>query len=82
MNPPVIDNRIQDLFERLPLLVAFSLDEDLATADVELRGWPGYKWGDDVYREINDEIWALVADAEEEGAYELLRGRTFARTLH
>jgi hypothetical protein len=68
MEPPLIDTRIHDLFERLPLLVAF--------------GWRGFKWGDEVYREINDEIWALVCDAEDEGANELLRGRTFARTLH
>lgn len=82
MKPPLINARISELFERQPLLVAFSLDEDLANAEVELRGWPGLKWGDEVYREINDEIWALVADAEDEGVYELLRGRTFARTLH
>ena len=77
-----IDIRIHELFERLPLLMAFSLDQDLAGAEVELLGWPGLQWGDQVYREINEEIWALVADAEDEGANELLRGRTFARTVH
>lgn len=82
MTPPLIDTRIQALFRRLPLLEAFSLDEDLATAEVELRGWPGLKWDEEVYREVNEEIWELVADAEEDGANDLLRGRTFARSLH
>jgi len=40
------------------------------------------EWGDELYEEVDAEIAALVSDLEENEASDLLRGRTFARTLH
>jgi hypothetical protein len=73
--------RIREVFQRLPLLLGFSLDHDLSVADIELRTWPGYEWSEEAYREIESEISALLAHVDDE-VNELLRGRTFARTLH
>jgi hypothetical protein len=80
----LIAARTRELFDRLPPLLGFSLDEDLAACDVELHSWPGQTWGRDVY----DEVRALITDfaveltAEDPHGDELLRGRTFARNLH
>jgi len=78
----LMDERVRQAFGRLPLLEAFSFDPQLEIADIELRAWPGTRWGDDVYAEVGDEISALLADLESAQAADLLRGRTFARTLH
>jgi hypothetical protein len=78
----LLDARVLEVFRRLPLLIGFSLDSDLCISDVELRAWPGVEWGDPVYGEIGAVLAELIAATEEEGAEELLRGRTFARALH
>jgi hypothetical protein len=78
----VVDARVREVFRRLPLLVGFSLDTDLCICDVELRAWPGFEWGDRVYGEIGAVLGELIDETENEGAEELLRGRTLARTLH
>jgi hypothetical protein len=78
----VIDERVRQMFRRLPLLVGFSLEQDLSIADVEVQTCPGCEWGDDVYREVDAEISALLDEIEHDDATELLRGRTFARVLH
>lgn len=78
----LVDDRVRELFRRLPLLLGFSLDPDLSLADVEVPMWPGCYWGADVYAELDDRIAELVAEIEDNGAAELLRGRTFARSLH
>ena len=85
MNPrlqAMIDERVRRAFQRLPNLIAFTLDRELTLADVEVRSWPGHQWGDEVFGAIDDEISALVAELQAEDVTELLRGRTFARTLH
>ena len=80
----LIAARTRALFERVPSLLAFSYDIDLAAYQVELQPWPGYSWG----REIYDEVRVLLGDfalelaAEVVQGEELLRGRTFARHLH
>jgi hypothetical protein len=78
----LLDTRVRRVFARLPLLLGFSLDSDLGICDVELRAWPGVEWGDPEYGEIGAVLAGLIAATEEEGAEELLRGRTFARALH
>jgi hypothetical protein len=78
----LMDERVREAFRRLPLLEAFSFDQQLEIADIELHAWPGSPWGEDVYGEIGDEMSALLADLEEAQAVDLLRGRTFARALH
>jgi hypothetical protein len=79
----LIAARTRELFDRMPPLLGFSFDEDLAACEVELQRWPGHAWDRDVY----DEVRALIADfavelaAEDPQGDELLRGRTFARNL-
>jgi len=75
------DERIRQTFGRQPLLVAFTLDNDLRSAEVELTRCPGCGWSDVVYEEILAELAALVDELGDETA-ELLKGRTFARALH
>ena len=77
-----INNRVREAFLRLPLLLGFSLDTDLAIGDIEVHACPGCEGSVNVYRAIDAEITALVEELAREAALELLRGRTFARTLH
>jgi hypothetical protein len=76
-----INDRVRGVFERLPLLVGFSLDANLTLADLEVHTWPGGAWPLEVYAEIDGEISALVAEFAGDEASALLRGRTFARSL-
>lgn len=82
MNPTeAVDERLGELFRRLPLLSGFSLEQDLELKDVTLHTWPGYTPGPELYVEV---VMETLADLVEErpDAAELLRGRTFARALH
>jgi hypothetical protein len=75
---------VDAIFRRWPSLVGFSVQEsqtfpaDLVIADVETDPWPAQP------RELEGEIAVALLDLmdEEPAARELLRGRTFARTLH
>jgi hypothetical protein len=80
----MIEARVLHLFQRIPLLLGFSIQEDLSIAGIEVHSWPSYAWGKEVYDEISDEIAAALVGLmnEREDAAELLRGRTFARTFH
>ena len=78
----LIDERVRQAFTRLPYLLAFSFDADLGIADVEVSPCAGGEWGDALYQAVDAEITALVSDLEDNEASDLLRGRTFARTLH
>ena len=78
----LIDARVRQAFTRLPYLLGFSFDADLGIADVEVSPCAGCEWGDELYEAVDAEIAALVSDLEEDEGTDLLRGRTFARTLH
>ena len=75
---------VDEIFRRWPSLVGFSVQEsqtlpaDLVIADVETDPWPVQP------RELVGEIAVALVDLmdDEPAARELLRGRTFARTLH
>lgn len=75
--------RTRELFERLSPLLAFSFDQDLTALEVELQRWPGHTWS----REVYDEVEALISDlaaelvANHPQSVDLLRGRTFARSV-
>lgn len=84
---------VAELFERLPALVGFSvqqldappaepahmqLENELVLADVETFPWPGQRA--ELLGEIALPLLELID--EEPEARELLRGRTFVRTLH
>lgn len=77
----MIERRVRQAFARLPLLLAVTFDQDLSLADIEVQPCPGCDWSDQVYGDVDAEISALVAEVKHAGASELLRGRTFARTL-
>ena len=79
--PALMEERVQRTFRRLPQLLAFSFDQDLALLDVELGKLPGCDWSDEVYAEVAQELSALVDDLAEDRGTEFLRGRTFARTV-
>ena len=72
---------MREAFARLPLLLAVTFDQDLSLADVEVQPCPGCQWNDEVYIDVDVEISALLDELKRAGASELLRGRTFARTL-
>ena len=76
----LVEQHIEALFRRLPMLVGFSLRDDLEVRDIAFDTWPGYTAGQDLY----DEMAQALADLAEErpDAVELLRGRTFARAFH
>ena len=77
-----IEAGIVDLFRRLPFLLGFTVQErnaELCVADVAVLSWSGLEAGTEVYNEIARALGELVE--ERPCARELLRGRTFARTL-
>src|SRR5690348_11578897 len=80
-SPSLIESRVREAFARVPLLLAVTFDQDLSLADVEVQPCPGCDWSDQVYVDVDAEISALVTELKRAGASELLRGRTFARTL-
>ncbi|HET7362569.1 MAG TPA: hypothetical protein VFJ70_03250 [Burkholderiales bacterium] len=78
----LIEQRVREAFARLPLLLAITFDKNLSLADVEVQPCPGCDWAEEVYIDVDAEISALVDELKRAGATELLRGRTFARTVH
>jgi hypothetical protein len=76
----MVEERVDALFRRLPMLSGFSLRKDLEFADVAVQTWPGCSAGAEFYEEL---VQALADLAEERPeAVELMRGRTFARAIH
>jgi hypothetical protein len=76
----IIDNHLARLFGRLPMLCGFALQQDLEVTEVTVHSWPGYTAGEDLYEEL---MQGLVDLAEEQpDAALLMRGRTFARSVH
>jgi hypothetical protein len=76
----IVEEHVDALFRRVPMLSGFSLRHDLEFADVSVDTWPGCGAGPELYQEL---VQTLAELAEERpDAVELLRGRTFARALH
>lgn len=75
---------VEALFRRWPSLLGFSVQEagapstELVVSDVETDPWAGRSQA--LFGEIAGALLDLMDD--EPAARELLRGRTFARTLH
>lgn len=87
--------RVEALFSRCPMLAGFSVQEssgmgrdrragalerELCVADVAVQTWPELGASQTLYEEIAQMLLELLEERPE--SYELLRGRTFARTLH
>ena len=76
----LVEKHLADLFERLPMLSGFTLQQDLEVREVTVHSWPGYIAGEKLYEDL---MKALVRLAEERPeVVEVLRGRTFARAIH
>ncbi|HET7365996.1 MAG TPA: hypothetical protein VFJ70_20665 [Burkholderiales bacterium] len=76
----IVARHLDELFQRLPMLCGFCLQPDLQVGEVTIFTWPGYSAGGDLYDEV---MRSLVELAEERpDAVQLMRGRTFARTVH
>ncbi len=85
MEHPVVnqvEERLQLLFSRCPELSGFAVrgEEELFISDVGIAP----RLSAEQYREIFRDITTTLSDLLEERpeACELLRGRTFARTVH
>jgi hypothetical protein len=86
---------LDHLFHRWPALIGFSvqevhglssdrqwvqLDDTLALADVGLYEWIPHEEKLELLADMAQSLLELLDERDE--AHELLRGRTFARTLH
>jgi len=76
----LVEERIQALFSRMPLLSGFSLRHDLEIADIEFHTWPGYTAVHQLHEELAQALADLVEVFPETVA--LMNGRTFARMFH
>ena len=71
---------VQTIFRRWPGLVGFSVEDAGELVLTEMETQP---WGVQPHELLGEVSVALLDFVDEEpGAIELLRGRTFARTLH
>jgi hypothetical protein len=77
-----VDERVRQTFGRLPLLVAFTLDQDLVFTSVDLVPCAGGHWSKEAYAEVELELRALLDDLDDEQTAGLMKGWTFARALH
>ncbi|TAK84769.1 MAG: hypothetical protein EPO20_13065 [Betaproteobacteria bacterium] len=75
-----IEERMATLFQRLPMLSGFSVHSEFDRAEVWLDTWPGWDPSDEVAEEVLRVLQEIVAERPENA--ELLRGRTFARSLN
>ena len=76
----LVESHLAALFGRFPMLCGFALRHDLEVIEVTVHGWPGYVAGEDLYQDL---LQGLAEIAEERpDAAVLMRGRTFARTVH
>lgn len=87
--------RVAVIFKQYPMLCGFSVQKrsaltrdrafvrlqgELYLADVSVVTWPGFGVTGEFYSQIAYMLLDLIE--EEPGAFDLLHGRTFARTLH
>ncbi|HZQ73864.1 MAG TPA: hypothetical protein VFB08_13190 [Burkholderiales bacterium] len=90
-----LSRRVEALFGRCPTLAGFSVQEasgmgrdrqaealqrELCIADVAVQAWPELGASRGLYDEIAQMLLELLEERPE--SYDLLRGRTFARTFH
>ena len=76
----IVARHLHELFQRLPMLSGFWLGPDLELADVSVFAWPGYDPARHLYEEVMQSLVDLAEERPE--SVQLLRGRTFARTVH
>jgi len=78
-----LEEQLQSLFARCPELSGFSVRgeaDELFVSDVGISPRLGAEQYGEIYQEIANTLSVLLDEQPEAG--ELLRGRTFARTVH
>jgi hypothetical protein len=83
MKPHHLEERLQSLFTRFPELAGFSVRgdaEELIVSDVGISPRRSAEQYGEIFQDIAATLSELLDEQPEAG--ELLRGRTFARTLH
>lgn len=78
-----LEERLQSLFARCPELSGFSVRgdaEELIVSDVGISPRLSAEQYGEIFEDISATLCELLDEQPEAG--ELLRGRTFARTLH
>jgi len=77
----IITRHVHELFKRLPMLAGFWLRPDLKVgAELSVFDWSGFAAGRDLCERVMQSLVELAETRPE--AVELMRGRTFARTVH
>jgi hypothetical protein len=76
----VVAHHVHELFKRLPMLSGFWLRPDLTVAELSVSTWPDYRASQDLYEEVMQSLFELTEECPD--AEPLMRGRTFARTVH
>ncbi len=77
----MLDSRIAELFNRIPMLCGFSVGVELEVVQIAVHTWSGCVPGHDLAKEIRPALEDLVVD-DPQATAEQLRGRTFARAIH
>jgi hypothetical protein len=75
----IFDSRIAALFEEVPMLSGFCVQDDLSVTELTVYTWPGWSASPELREDIARFLHEMV-EARPDVA-ELLRGRTFARSL-
>jgi hypothetical protein len=75
----LFEGRIAALFDQVPMLSGFHVRPDLSVAEVSVSTWPGWSPAPALGEDIAHFLQEIVDD--QPAVAELLRGRTFARTL-
>ena len=76
----LVEEHLDALFRRMPMLAGFALRDDLELADIAFDTWPSHAAEPELYEELAQTLADLAEERPE--TVELLRGRTFARALH
>jgi hypothetical protein len=76
----IVTRHMQELFQRLPVLLGFCLRSDLQVTELSVCSWPGRGAGMNLYEEVMKSLAGLAEERPE--AVQLMRGRTFARAVH
>ena len=75
----LFEGRMAALFDQLPMLTGFHVRPDLSVAELSISTWPGWTPAPALGEDIAHFLQEMVDD--QPVVAELLRGRTFARTL-
>jgi hypothetical protein len=75
----MFETRMAALFEELPMLTGFFVDTELGVTELSIYTWPGWSAASALREDIAHFLLAMVQERPE--LAELLRGRTFTRSL-